>query len=472
MACAVVLLVACGSSGEPEPDGSVCPASMTDGDICVDPAHGDDLAAGTRDAPVKTITHALELVGKDGGGRTVFLLDGTYDAPGGEQFPLAIPTTITVTGIDTVHGSEIEVTSAATSSAPHIIGEGQLVTMAGGSTLSHAIVISQGTSTAALDVDGATYGVHLNDVFVYGTKTSPVVVHGGELAVDDVQLGPQVDLQADGWITGSKLTLAVAESTMTTLRGHIDIASGTLRFRGGGAIELYTKLEATTLDVDSDADFSDLFPLATPEPGVPYMVYALDGEATLHVSAGTWKNVWLQDHDSDENPDNVFAIDGVTLAGSIVACITRPCELTGASLTANSEIWVNARATVSASRFADSALYALTGSDVVIRDSMFGEGATIVADTAISIPTKLDLGTSSAPGGNRFAGTPGDNKLQLGTSAFLVIRDWYSTVSAVGNTWLPNDSGADAQGHIASGTVTGWLTGKNIYKGSGTSITF
>ncbi|HMI91947.1 MAG TPA: DUF1565 domain-containing protein, partial [Polyangiales bacterium] len=119
--------------------------------------------------PVKTITHALELVGMRGAGRTVVLLDGTYDAPGGERFPLTVPTTITLAGISTVNAETIEVSAAASSETARILGEGALVTMAPGSTLSHVIVISQGTSSAALDIDGATYGVHLNDVFSYGT---------------------------------------------------------------------------------------------------------------------------------------------------------------------------------------------------------------------------------------------------------------------------------------------------------------
>jgi hypothetical protein len=446
---------------------------MVEGDICVDPSAGDDLAAGTADAPVKTITHALELVGKQGSGRTVFLLDGTYDAPGGEQFPLNIPTTITVSGISTVHGSEIEVVAAATASAARIVGEGAIVKMAGGSTLSHAIVISQGSSTSALDVDGATYGVHLTDVFAYGTKASPIVVHGGELTVDDVHLGPQLELQQDGWITGTKLTLGVAESTATNLKGRIEVDSGTLRFRGGGNFNLYAKLEATHLDVDSDGDVSDAEPFAAFSPMPPYLIYAVESTASVAVTGGTWKNVWLQDRFLDSATQTVFSLGDVVLSSSVLGCIARPCELTGATVSVGTELWITERLTVTGSTFTDSWIYAATGSNVKVRSSTFGNGASIVADASALEISKLDLGKPGDAGGNTFAGTPGANERIPNVTAFLVIGTWYdSTVWAGGNTWLPNESGADAQGHFAAGEVSGHLMGKNIYNSSDASVTF
>lgn len=450
---------------------------MVDGDVCVDPAAGDDLAAGTADAPVKTLTHALELVGAQGTGRTVFLLDGTYDAPGGEQFPLAIPTTITVTGISPIHGSEIEVAAAATATGARIVGEGALVTMAGGSTLAHAIVISQGSSSAALDIDGATYGVHLTDVFAYGTKASPIVVHGGELTVDDVHLGPQLELQQDAWITGTALALGVAESTTANLRGRIDVDGGTLRFRHGGSINLCAKLEATDLDVDSDGDVSDANPFGLLSNPTPYLIYAVESTASVHVTGGTWTNVWLQDRYLDSATETVFSLTDVTLSGSILGCIARPCELAGATFS-GTELWITERLAVADATFTDSALYAATSSNVKVRSSTFGDGATIVADATAADgihiqPAKLDLGTSDDAGGNTFTGTPGANERAPATMAFLAIVDWPdTTVWAVGNTWVPNESGADAQGHFASGEVTGSLTGKNVSKSSSTSIVF
>src|SRR5262245_452114 len=108
---ATIVFAACGGPDgamDPNPDGTVCTSSMVDGDVCVDPRRGNDAAAGTGDAPVKTIGHALELVGAQGTGRTVFLLDGTYDVPGGERFPLTVPTTITLSGISTVKADTIE----------------------------------------------------------------------------------------------------------------------------------------------------------------------------------------------------------------------------------------------------------------------------------------------------------------------------------------------------------------------------
>jgi hypothetical protein len=91
-------------------------------------------------------------------------------------------------------------------------------------------------------------------------------------------------------------------------------------------------------------------------------------------------------------------------------------------------------------------LYAKTGSDVKVRSSTFGTGASIIGDCASAPATKLDLGRPGDPGG--------------------------TMVWAVGNTWVPNESGADAAGHFTSGTYGDWIMGKNVLKRATSSIQF
>lgn len=59
----------------------------------VNPATGNDAAAGTQDAPLKTIAHALKL-GKSGD--QIRLAPGNYTIASGEEFPLVMRAGIAV----------------------------------------------------------------------------------------------------------------------------------------------------------------------------------------------------------------------------------------------------------------------------------------------------------------------------------------------------------------------------------------
>jgi len=102
---------------------------------------------------------------------------------------------------------------------------------------------------------------------------------------------------------------------------------------------------------------------------------------------------------------------------------------------------------------------------------------TVAASTDIVLngPGAYDLGSNGSPGGNTFS-------LDSPTEGFVIqVGAPDITMTAAGNTWIPGSQGADASGHMVSGTsLTGPLScptvsapGCNFYLAEATdSITF
>ncbi|MEA5572938.1 DUF1565 domain-containing protein [Calothrix sp. UHCC 0171] len=72
--------------------------------IYVNPVSGDDAAAGTQQAPFKTIAKALQ---QASAGLTIQLADGNYNSQTGEKFPLLIPGGVNLVGNESNKGSNV-----------------------------------------------------------------------------------------------------------------------------------------------------------------------------------------------------------------------------------------------------------------------------------------------------------------------------------------------------------------------------
>jgi parallel beta-helix repeat protein len=72
--------------------------------LYVNPATGNDAAVGTGAEPLKTLTQAIQRAAP---GTEIKLAAGTYNAEGGEVFPLVIPTGVTVRGNETEYGEDV-----------------------------------------------------------------------------------------------------------------------------------------------------------------------------------------------------------------------------------------------------------------------------------------------------------------------------------------------------------------------------
>ncbi|MBD1935500.1 MULTISPECIES: DUF1565 domain-containing protein [Cyanophyceae] len=93
--------------------------------IYVNPATGNDNAAGSQSAPFKTISKALTQAQSD---TTIQLAAGNYNAANGEVFPLRVPSGVIVIGNEANKGSGILIEGSGTYSSPSSSG-GQNVTM-------------------------------------------------------------------------------------------------------------------------------------------------------------------------------------------------------------------------------------------------------------------------------------------------------------------------------------------------------
>ncbi|NJP10576.1 MAG: DUF1565 domain-containing protein [Leptolyngbyaceae cyanobacterium RU_5_1] len=86
----------------------------------VNPATGNDSAAGTQAAPLKTITRALQQAKS---GDKVQLAAGTYSAASGEGFPLVVPAGVTVMGNEANKGNGILITGSGRFVSPTFAGQ-------------------------------------------------------------------------------------------------------------------------------------------------------------------------------------------------------------------------------------------------------------------------------------------------------------------------------------------------------------
>ena len=83
--------------------------------LYVNPVSGKDVSSGSAAAPLKTLTKALISAQA---GTTIKLADGTYNAAGGEVFPLVIPTGVMVLGDEPSKGKKILIVGSGNYASP------------------------------------------------------------------------------------------------------------------------------------------------------------------------------------------------------------------------------------------------------------------------------------------------------------------------------------------------------------------
>jgi len=109
--------------------------------------------------------------------------------------------------------------------------------------------------------------------------------------------------------------------------------------------------------------------------------------------------------------------------------------------------------TISDSNFHDTTTYGMrlfaggggtNLADLTVRDTTFTNMAEALRIQSAAGST-TDLGTMAQPGGNTFQAT---------TTSLTALTALGTFISAVGNTWLPNEQGADASGHYTAAPGT------------------
>lgn len=88
--------------------------------LYVNSSSGNDSAAGTQAAPLKTIARALQIAKS---GTTIQVAPGTYDTTSGEVFPLVVPSGVTIVGSEANKGNGILVRGGGTYLSPTFAGQ-------------------------------------------------------------------------------------------------------------------------------------------------------------------------------------------------------------------------------------------------------------------------------------------------------------------------------------------------------------
>ena len=448
------VVMACGTSEMIPPADPACPATMNVGDICVDGSHGSDAALGNADSAVKSLTKALDLVGKRGSGRTIYLMPARYDAANGEAFPIVIAAGITVKGTLPLAATETTAETASNADAAVVISSGPILSMQGGAQLENVIALAQGSDPSYRFVaDGGIADVTLDHVYFHGgsSQVASFYVQGGTLRVRNSRLGPTLLLDAGKRLFASDSTLFsdgdAADPIM--LLGSVELTNVTLRPERGG-ISLPGDVSAHGLTVQSSAS-------ATGRVSISGAAAALDIRDLVIMSSSL-----SIDSIVPQTLSNVSVTSGAIHCSD---CTWQSMHASGATVTGKRVV------------LEDSTLGAtmIRGDDrLKMRGCQIGAGSSIyvfpLGNTTSS--SAFDLGTAGEAGRNTFSGDPGAHPGE--PAAFLLVRSGlsFTNVLAVGNTWLPNDSGSDTTGHFPAGVIIESRAGKNLNKDSESSVTF
>lgn len=428
------------------PAGPECPATMQSGDVCVDGDAGSDAASvpGTAAAPVKSLTHALSIVGRQGSGRTIYLMPARYDAANGEAFPIVIPAGVVVRGTIPVAATEQTATTASQANAAVVLADGPILTMQGGAKLANVIALAEGSTATDYQFvsDGGIADVTLENVYFHGgsAKIASFYVQGGTVRIQDSQLGPSLFLSAGKHLVATGSTLfGDGDDTPISLFGTATLSSVTLRPERG-TISLTGDVSAHGLTIESSSPNA--------------------GKVTIGPASAQLDVQGLAVTSSSLSLDTVVPqlLTGATATNATLDC----SDCKWQALQATGSILSGKRLDIADSMLAATAV---SGHDrLKLRQSELSAGSTIhVIPVRSDLPqSAFDLGTQASPGGNTFTGTPGSF---LGRPAAFLVVEGDIQVFASGNTWLPNDSGADATGSFAVGTTLyDAVSGNNINK--------
>ena len=139
-----------GGESDPGPGTTLPQGPSVLADYYVDADGGSDAATGAWDDPLETITHALSVAQA---GERVHAYPGTYDAAGGEVFPLMIPDQVELIGNESEKGLGATATlirGGALMPPSAVLNIEATVALQDGSALSGVVVINPNGYTSAL----------------------------------------------------------------------------------------------------------------------------------------------------------------------------------------------------------------------------------------------------------------------------------------------------------------------------------
>lgn len=228
-------------------NGQTAPATART--LYVNASSGSDGAIGTSQAaPYRTITHALRQARP---GDTVQLATGTYSASTGEQFPLVIPSGVTLRGDEASEGKAVQIVGGGNYLSRTFAGQNVAIAVANPRAIISGIsVTNPNTRGTGLWIEGADptirfsvfRGSHRDGIFVTGNSNPTIhnclfVDNGGNGMAITRSSGGEI---RDNWFQSTGFGLAIGgAANPLLLNNHIvnnndgivisDSASPTLR---------------------------------------------------------------------------------------------------------------------------------------------------------------------------------------------------------------------------------------------------
>ena len=121
--------------------------------LYVNPATGNDNAAGSQSAPFKTITKALQQAQSD---TTIQLTAGNYNAASGEVFPLQVPSGVIILGNEGTKGSGILIEGSGQYTSPTLALQSVTMLLANDAEVRGVTVTNQARRGTAVWIESTT----------------------------------------------------------------------------------------------------------------------------------------------------------------------------------------------------------------------------------------------------------------------------------------------------------------------------
>ncbi|XGV88856.1 MAG: S-layer homology domain-containing protein [Limnothrix sp. BL-A-16] len=194
----------------------------------VNPTSGNDSADGSQGAPLKTIAAALR---KTQAGDRVQLAAGTYSSTSGEEFPLTVPSGVTVVGNEGTKGSGILVRGSGRYVSPTFAGQNVLFLLTDDAHLRGVTATNPETRGTAAWVESARPTI-ANNTFVNSNREG-VFVSGSSVPLVEGNLfetnsgnGLSIDRNSSGTIRGNTFRntgfgIAVGGNASPTISGNV-----------------------------------------------------------------------------------------------------------------------------------------------------------------------------------------------------------------------------------------------------------
>ena len=425
---------------------------------------GSDSNPGTSAAPLKTLRKALALVQK---GQTVRLEHGTYDVTNGEAFPETVPD-----GVSLLADNPRDILLLGKASQDGLIfaGSGSVVglDLQGFGTAITATTGTQAFSNLALS--GNTAGLNLSAT-AQATLDGNSSLKDGEIAVR---------------LTGNA-KLAMTGGVVSGMKG-----SGK-PFDAGGLVGGFSTGELSALTLTNVAVKNNLARWTvrlTETSSVTINSSQFTGNGVTRGSGAVIETAGSSRLDLEDtslflnNDDGVYVTENSSVTikgGEISAGMTYGMYIGGASATVvvdgtkingNQEIGVRldtgqlelANAEIRGNKLYGIAFHNQAGpGSLKMRNTLVNDNGSVGVSVFFSTTTgQADLGTAVDLGKNTFKG----NGIGLDVTGKVIVN-------ASGNTWEPNQQGADASGRYATGLPIVGPTpsgSKNISVATGSTV--